>query len=235
MTMPIPFVDLRSQYVSIQDEIASVIQGVLDSCTFVGGEPLASFEREFAAFCETEFAVCVAGGTDALHLTLRALGIGDGDEVITVANTFIATAAAIEMTGARPVFVDIDPRYYTLDPALLEPAITARTRAIIPVHLYGQPADMGPIMEIARRYHLAVIEDAAQAMARSARASVSGAPAMRAASASTPARTSAPTVTVAQARHPIPYSSAACSASAITDARRNMIMRLSATTAGWTP
>ena len=163
MTMPIPFVDLRSQYASMQDEVASVIQGVLDSCTFIGGEPLASFEREFAAFCETEFAVGVASGTNALHLTLRALGICDGDEVVTVANTFIATAATIEMTGAWPVFVDIDPTYYILDPALLEPAITARTRAIIPVHLCGQPADMGPIMKIARRYHLAVIADAAQA------------------------------------------------------------------------
>lgn len=163
MTMPIPFVDLRAQYASIQDEVDSVIQDVLESCTFIGGEPLAAFEREFAAFCQTEFAVGVASGTDALHLTLRALGIGAGDEVITVANTFIATGAAIEMAGARPVFVDIDPHYSTIDPALIEPAITARTKAIIPVHLYGQPADMDPILEIARRYHISVIEDAAQA------------------------------------------------------------------------
>lgn len=163
MTVPIPLVDLRSQYASIQDEVAGVIQGVLDSCTFIGGEPLTAFERDFAAFCETDFASGVASGTDALHLTLRALDIGAGDEVITVANTFIATGAAIEMTGARPVFVDIDPTYYTIDPALIEPAITARTKAIIPVHLYGQPADMQPIMEIAQRYGLFVIEDAAQA------------------------------------------------------------------------
>lgn len=163
MTEPIPFVDLRSQYASIQTEVAVVIQDVLDSCTFIGGEPLAAFERDFAAFCNTEFAVGVASGTDALHLTLRGLGIGAGDEVITVANTFIATGAAIEMTGARPVFIDIEPNFYTIDPMLIGPAITARTRAIIPVHLYGQPADMDQIMEIARRYNLYVIEDAAQA------------------------------------------------------------------------
>lgn len=163
MTMSIPFVDLRSQYASIQDEVAGAIQGVLDSCTFIGGEPLAAFEREFAAFCKTDFAVGVASGTDALHLTLRALGIGAGDEVITVANTFIATGAAIEMAGAQPVFVDIDPNFFTIDPALIEPAITSRTKAIIPVHLYGQTADMDPIMEIAQRCNLSVIEDAAQA------------------------------------------------------------------------
>ncbi len=163
MTQPIPFVDLRSQYAAIQDEVAGVIQGVLDSCTFIGGESLAAFEQEFATFCQTEFAVGVASGTDALHLTLRALGVGAGDEVITVANTFIATGAAIEMVGARPVFVDIDPNFFTIDPALIESAITARTRAIIPVHLFGQPADMDPILEIARRYNLSVIEDAAQA------------------------------------------------------------------------
>lgn len=163
MTKPIPFVDLRSQYAAIQDEVAGVIQGVLDSCTFIGGEPLAAFEQEFATFCQTDFAIGVASGTDALHLTLRALGIGAGDEVITVANTFIATGAAIEMAGARPVFVDIDPTFSTIDPALIEPAITARTRAIIPVHLYGQPADMDPILDIAQRYNLSVIEDAAQA------------------------------------------------------------------------
>lgn len=163
MTMSIPFVDLRSQYASIQDEVAGAIQGVLDSCTFIGGEPLAAFEQEFADFCNTDFAVGVASGTDALHLTLRALGIGAGDEVITVANTFIATGAAIEMAGARPVFVDIDPNFFTIEPALIEPAITPRTKAIIPVHLYGQTADMDPIMEIAQRYKLSVIEDAAQA------------------------------------------------------------------------
>ncbi|HEU4793355.1 MAG TPA: DegT/DnrJ/EryC1/StrS family aminotransferase, partial [Nitrolancea sp.] len=133
--MSIPFVDLRSQYASIQDEVAGAIQSVLDSCTFIGGEPLAAFEQEFADFCNTDFAVGVASGTDALHLTLRALGIGAGDEVITVANTFIATGAAIEMAGARPVFVDIDPNFFTIDPALIEPAITPWTKAIIPVHL----------------------------------------------------------------------------------------------------
>lgn len=161
--MSISFVDLKSQYNSIRDEIAVAVQDVLDSCSFIGGEPLAVFEQEFADYCNTKYAVGVANGTDALHLALRALGVGEGDEVITAANTFIATAAAIHTAGARPVFVDMDPVTYTLDPALVEAAITPRTRAIIPVHLYGQPANMQPVTEIAERHNLYVIEDAAQA------------------------------------------------------------------------
>ena len=161
--MHIPFVDLKAQYDAIKDEVAEAIQGILQSAQFVGGEAVASFERDFAAYCQVRYARSVASGTDALHLALRALGIGHRDEVITTAHTFIATAAAIVATGARPVFVDIDRDTYTIDPRMIERALTDRTRAIIPVHLFGQPADMGPIRDIARRRGLYVLEDAAQA------------------------------------------------------------------------
>lgn len=161
--MHIPFVDLKAQYETLKDEMTEAIRGVLNSAQFVGGEALASFERDFAAYCQVHYARGVANGTDALHLALRALGIGYGDEVITTAHTFIATAAAIVATGARPVFVDIDPDTYTIDPTMIERAVTDRTRAIIAVHLFGQPADMGPIKDIARRRGLYIVEDAAQA------------------------------------------------------------------------
>lgn len=161
--MHIPFVDLKAQYETLKDEMTEAIRGVLNSAQFVGGEALASFERDFAAYCQVRYARGVANGTDALHLALRALGIGYGDEVITTAHTFIATAAAIVATGARPVFVDIDPDTYTIDPTMIERAVTDRTRAIIAVHLFGQPADMGPIKDIARRRGLYIVEDAAQA------------------------------------------------------------------------
>jgi dTDP-4-amino-4,6-dideoxygalactose transaminase len=161
--MHIPFVDLKAQYETLKDEVAEAIRGILDSAQFVGGEAVSSFERDFAAFCQVRYARGVASGTDALHLALRALGIGHGDEVITTALTFIATAAAIVATGARPVFVDIDPDTYTIDPRMIERALTGRTRAIVAVHLFGQPADMGPIKDIARQRALYVIEDAAQA------------------------------------------------------------------------
>ncbi|MGY3391329.1 dTDP-4-amino-4,6-dideoxygalactose transaminase [Bradyrhizobium sp. USDA 3311] len=161
--MQIPFVDLKAQYETIRDEVAEAIRGVLNSTQFIGGEALASFEKDFAAYCQVRHARGVANGTDAIHLALRALGIGHGDEVITTAHTFIATAAAIAATGARPVFVDIDPETYTIDPTMIERAVTDRTKAIIAVHLFGQPADMGPIKDIARRRGLYVVEDAAQA------------------------------------------------------------------------
>lgn len=161
--MPIPFVNLKAQYETLKDEVAEAIRGILDSAQFIGGEALASFERDFAAYCQVRHARGVANGTDALHLALRAFGIGHGDEVITTAHTFIATAAAIVATGARPVFVDIDPDTCTIDPRMIERALTDRTKAIVPVHLFGQPADMDPIKDIARRRGLYVIEDAAQA------------------------------------------------------------------------
>ncbi|MGY3234540.1 MULTISPECIES: DegT/DnrJ/EryC1/StrS family aminotransferase [unclassified Bradyrhizobium] len=161
--MHIPFVNLNAQYEALKDEMAEAIQGVLDSAQYIGGEALASFERDFAAYCQVRYARGVANGTDAIHLALRALGIGHGDEVITTAHTFIATAAGIVATGARPMLVDIDPDTYTIDPKMIERAVTDRTKAIIAVHLFGQPADMGPIKDIARRRGLYLLEDAAQA------------------------------------------------------------------------
>lgn len=161
--MKVPFVDLKIQYQAIRDEVKGEIDRVLESTQFILGTNVAEFEKEFAAYCGTKFAVGVASGTDALLLALEALHIGPGDEVITVVNTFIATAASIADTGARPVFVDIDSKTYNLDCNQIEAKLSKKTRAIIPVHLYGQPADISPIMEIARRKKLAVIEDAAQA------------------------------------------------------------------------
>lgn len=159
----IPFVDLKAQYASIRTEVNAAIQGVLDSCQFTLGSEVVEFEREFAAYCQSEFGIGVNSGTSALHVALLAAGVGPGDEVITVPFTFVASVAAIHYSGARTVFVDIDPRSYTMDPARIEAAITDRTKAILPVHLYGQTADMDPILEIARRHGLVVIEDAAQA------------------------------------------------------------------------
>jgi dTDP-4-amino-4,6-dideoxygalactose transaminase len=159
----IPFVDLKAQYRSIKPEVTAAIAGVLESCEFTLGSEVAAFEKEFAAYCRAEHGVGVNSGTSALHLALLAAGVGPGDEVITVPFTFLATVSAIDYTGARPVLVDVDPRTLTMDPAALEAAITRRTRAVIPVHLYGRPADMDPIVAIARRHGLVVIEDAAQA------------------------------------------------------------------------
>jgi len=158
-----PFLDLKAQYLSIKDEVDAAIQGVLDSCQFTLGSEVAAFESEFAAYCEAAHGIGVNTGTSALHLALLAAGVGAGDEVITVPFTFVATVSAVDYTGARPVFVDIDPRSFTIDVTAIEAAITPRTRAIIPVHLYGQPADMDPILAIARRHGLVVIEDACQA------------------------------------------------------------------------
>ncbi|MCB1447309.1 MAG: DegT/DnrJ/EryC1/StrS family aminotransferase [Rhizobiaceae bacterium] len=159
----IPFLDLKAQYASIKPEIDRAVLGVLASGHYVLGEEVALFEKEFAAYCGARHAVAVNTGTSALHLSLLALGIGSGDEVVTVPFTFVATASAICYAGARPVFVDVDPRTLTMDPARLEAAITPRTRAIMPVHLHGQMADMEMIMAIAERHGLPVIEDACQA------------------------------------------------------------------------
>lgn len=159
----IPFVDLKAQYASIKTEVNAAVLGVLESCQFTLGPEVAAFEQEFAAYSQAAFGVGVNTGTSALHLALLAGGIGPGDEVITVPFTFVATVSAIHYTGATPVFVDIDPRTFTMDPAAIEAAITPRTKALMPVHLYGQPADMDPILEIAKRHGLLVIEDAAQA------------------------------------------------------------------------
>ncbi len=162
--MKIPLVDLKAQYNSIKDEIDTAIQRVLENGQFILGPEVKVFEEEMAAYCGTKYAVGVASGTDALHLALLACGIKSGDEVITTPFTFIATAESIAKCGARPVFVDIDPRTYNIDPAQIEAKITKKTRAILPVHLYGQPATMERILEIAKRHNLKVIEDAAQAL-----------------------------------------------------------------------
>ena len=159
----IPFVDLQAQYLTIKDEIDTAIREVVESCHFVLGEQVEAFESGFASYCGTEFALGVNSGTSALHLALLAAGVKTGDEVITVSDTFVATAAAICYTGATPVFVDIEPRSCTMDPGRLEAAITPRAKAVMPVHLYGGCADMDPIREIAERHNLIVIEDAAQA------------------------------------------------------------------------
>jgi dTDP-4-amino-4,6-dideoxygalactose transaminase len=159
----IPFLDLKAHHEPVRDEINAAIQEVIDRSAFAGGPFVTQFERDFAEFCDCPHAIGVGSGTDALWLALLALGIGAGCEVITVPNTFIATAEAISFCGAKPVFVDVDERTYTLDPALLEQAITPRTKAVIPVHLFGQTADMDPILAIAKKHGLFVIEDACQA------------------------------------------------------------------------
>ena len=159
----IPFVDLKAQYLSIKDEVDAAIQGILNSCQFTLGSEVAEFEKEFAAYCQSTHGIGVNTGTSALHLALLAAGVGPGDEVITVPFTFVATVSAIDYTGATPVFVDIDPRSFTMDVAAIEAAITPRTKAILPVHLYGQPADMDPLVALARDHGLKVVEDACQA------------------------------------------------------------------------
>jgi dTDP-4-amino-4,6-dideoxygalactose transaminase len=161
--MPVPFLDLKAQYKSIREEVAGPIQDVLDSCAYAGGPFVKQFDEAYTKYCGTDYALGVNSGTTALWAALIAMGVGEGDEVITVPNTFIATAEAISFAGAKPVFVDVDEDTYTLDPSKLEEAITPRTKAVIPVHLYGQIADMDPILEIARAHGLRVIEDAAQA------------------------------------------------------------------------
>ena len=159
----VPYLDLKAQYQSIKPEIDAAIARVLDSCQFVLGSEVAVFEEDFAKYCGAAECIALNSGTSALHLALLAAGVGPGDEVITVPFTFVASVAAVLYTGARSVLVDIDPRSFTMDPAAIEAAITPRTKVILPVHLYGQPADMDPIMEVARKHGLLVIEDAAQA------------------------------------------------------------------------
>ncbi|HUT04565.1 MAG TPA: aminotransferase class I/II-fold pyridoxal phosphate-dependent enzyme [bacterium] len=159
----VPFVDLSAQLHEIYNDIDDELTEVIQSCAFILGPAVTKFEQQFADFCEAKHCVGVSSGTAALHLALLALGIGKGDEVITVPNTFAATCEAIIYTGARPVFVDVDERTFNIDVFKIDAAITPRTRAIIPVHLYGQPADMDPILHIAQEHNLKVIEDACQA------------------------------------------------------------------------
>lgn len=161
--MNIPLVDLKAQYAGIKPEIDAAIQRVVNSTNFILGKEVAEFERAFARYVGAKGTVGVASGTAALHLALLACGLGPGAEVITTAYSFIATAEAISHTGATPVFIDIDPQTYNIDPARVEAAITPRTKAILPVHLFGQPAEMKPLMDIAQRRNLWLVEDAAQA------------------------------------------------------------------------
>ena len=158
----IPFLDLRAQYKQLKPEIDAAVTRVIDSAQFVLGPEVAAFEERFSDYCGVTHCTALNSGTSALHLALLAAGIGRGDEVITVSMTFVATAAAISYSGARPVFVDVKPDTWTMNPALIEAAITPRTKAILPVHLHGLMADMDPIIDIARRHGLVVIEDAAQ-------------------------------------------------------------------------
>jgi dTDP-4-amino-4,6-dideoxygalactose transaminase len=161
--MRIPLVDLKNQYQNIKEEVLSEISQALDEMQLFLGKNVQTLESDFAAYCGNEFAIGVSSGTDALHIALRASGIGPGDEVITVPNTFIATVEAIVLAGARPILIDIDPETYNMDTSQLEEAITSRTKCILPVHLYGHPADMDPVMDIATSHGLKVIEDACQA------------------------------------------------------------------------
>jgi dTDP-4-amino-4,6-dideoxygalactose transaminase len=161
--MKVAFTDLHAPAHDIQRDLHVALQRVLDSGWYILGHELERFEEEFAAYCTVQHCIGVGSGTEALHLALKAGGIQSGDEVITVSHTFIATALAITWTGALPVFVDVDPDTYTMDPRLLEGAITSKTKAIMPVHLYGQCADMDPILDLAKKHDLWVIEDAAQA------------------------------------------------------------------------
>ena len=161
--MKVPFVDLNAQYHSISEEIDGAIKAVINDSAFIGGYYVKLFEEAFAAYCQAKHCVGVGNGTDAIYLALRALGIGPGDEVITVANSFIATAEAITLTGARVVFVDCDSETYNVDVEKVPAAITPRTKAIVPVHLYGQPADMDALQQIVEKHGLFLVEDAAQA------------------------------------------------------------------------
>lgn len=161
--MKVPFLDLKAHHEPIREQLEAAISAVIDCNAYAGGPFVARFEEEFAAYCGARFSVGVGNGTDALWLSLLALGVGPGDEVITVPSTFMATAEAITYCGARPVFVDIDPHTYTLDPGLLEQAITTKTKAIIPVHLFGLVADLDPILALTSRHGIPVVEDACQA------------------------------------------------------------------------
>lgn len=160
--MKVPFLDLHAHHAHLRDDLAAVIDEVIEASAFAGGPFVSRFEQDFAQYCGVDHVIGVGSGTDALWLALLALGVGPGDEVITVPMTFIATAEAISRTGAKPVFVDIDEATYTIDPTKLKRALTSRTKAIIPVHLFGRMADMAPVLEFAEMHGLFVVEDAAQ-------------------------------------------------------------------------
>ena len=216
-TETVPLLDLKAQYAGLESEIVPALRQVCESCRFALGPKTEAFETDFARYCEAEHAVALNSGTSALHLAMRCLNVGPGDEVITVPMTFVATAWAISYVGATVVFVDIDPVTRTMDARLLEAAITPRTKAIIPVHLYGMPADMDAILEVAEAHRLPVVEDAAQAHG-----------AIR-------ARTSAPTERAEPWSPTIPKSPPRPGACATTVSGSATATRPWATTTGWTP
>jgi dTDP-4-amino-4,6-dideoxygalactose transaminase len=162
-TITVPYLDLKAEYAALRDEILPALDRVCLNASFILGEEVAAFEKDFTAYCETKHCVALNSGTSALHLGLLALGVQPGDEVITSPNTFLATAEAITYCGATPVFVDIDPATANIDPKLIERAVTKQTKVILPIHLYGRPADMDAIREIAERRNLKILEDACQA------------------------------------------------------------------------
>ena len=162
--MPVPFFDIKRQNAGFKKELDKIILEVVDSGHYILGQQVESLEKEVAAYCGTKHAIAVASGTDALHLALRACGVKPGDEVITSPFTFVATAEAISYCGAKPIFIDIDPKTFNLDPEKIEKALSSKTKAILPVHLYGQACDMQKILEISQKHGLKVIEDAAQAL-----------------------------------------------------------------------
>jgi dTDP-4-amino-4,6-dideoxygalactose transaminase len=170
----IPMLDLKAQYATIREEIAVAIEQVLESQHFILGPQVKAFEEEMAAYCGARFAIGVASGTDALILALHACGVGPGDEVIVPTFSYIATGDSASLLGAKPVFVDIDPATFNMDPSQIEARLTAKTKAIVPVHLYGQPADMDPILEMGRRRGIKIIEDNAQAIGASYRGRKTG-------------------------------------------------------------
>jgi dTDP-4-amino-4,6-dideoxygalactose transaminase len=172
--LKVPFVDLKAHFREVEHEVLPMVKEAMENAAFIGGPQVTGFESEFAAFCDSRHCVGVNSGTDALRFALMAAGVGPGDEVITVAHTFIATTEAISQVGARPVFVDIDPVTYNMDPEKIPGALTPHTRAIVPVHIYGQPADMDPILDVAQKNNLVVIEDACQAHGASYKARKAG-------------------------------------------------------------
>ena len=172
----VPFLDLKAHHDPIRQEVMAAMNAVIDENAFAGGKFVTKFEEEYAKFCDAKFCIGVANGTDSLWFSLLALGVGAGHEVITVPMTFMATAEAITYAGAKPVFVDIDPNTFTIDTTKIEAAITPRTKAIMPVHLFGQSADMDPIMAIAKKHNLFVVEDAAQAQGHVIQGSQGGLP-----------------------------------------------------------
>jgi dTDP-4-amino-4,6-dideoxygalactose transaminase len=220
----VPYLDLKAQYRALKDEIHMAIDEVMENTAFAGGPFVTGFEKEFARFCDCKHAIGVGNGTDALWLSLLALGIGPGDEVITVPNTFIATAEAVTYCGAKPVFVDVDEKTYNMNPSLIEAAITPRTKAIIPVHLFGQTADMDPILAIAGAHRLPVVEDACQAHGAEYKGRKAAPWESPAASASIRGRTWGPMARPALSSRTTTPSPKKSECSGTTASRRNIIM-----------